>query len=286
MMVTEKQTTLQSDSNFIGTPCHVCEEHFAAGDTVIFCPRCHQIHHAACWQQYGGCARRGCAQLAATHSADKPRITDDDRAKQYRRPLPPWVPWTFVLLGIVLIIGVPLLRNTVFADKRPKLTVFIPRWENESYVETMVQAFEEERPDLQIQLIITPQGGAQSLYDQKLAVMIGAGDPPDLFALDWSRFVAFAEQGAFAPLDEWVASQPAAIEDIPEERLERGFIDDHWYGIPHSSRSSFFGIFHASPMYDEALELLERIVEAIPVDESVRDRYRIDMSLPYIPRLW
>ena len=60
----EKLEVLASDSPQVGRPCNHCAQEFAPGDEVVECPRCHKYHHAACWKEKGGCATRGCPQVA------------------------------------------------------------------------------------------------------------------------------------------------------------------------------------------------------------------------------
>lgn len=273
---------LDHDANCIGELCNACNEEFQAGDEVVLCPRCKQAHHAPCWQTHGGCTRLGCAQLASSAPEDKKRITDDDRAKQYSRPLPGWVPWALTVLGLFIIIGIPILQNTVFADKRPKLTVMIPALPDQAIIEQVAQEFGDLHPDLHVRVIASPYGQSGSLYEQKLSTVIAARDAPDIFVLPWARFMIFAEQGVYADLSPWIEQGPAALAELPQERLERGQVNGTWFGVPHPGRSAFFGIFRNSERIDEALDLLDRIISSIPVDEDVYDEYRLE---PYIPQM-
>lgn len=274
---------LAHDADCVGDTCQGCNNLFVGGDEVVACPRCKQVHHATCWQTYGGCSRRGCAQLATVESSeDKSRITDDDRAKQYQRPLPKWVPWVLTALGLFVLIGIPVLKNTVFADKRPKLTVMVPALPDQALIEQVAKDFGDLHPELQVHFIAAPYGQGGSLYEQKLATMITARDAPDIFVLPWAKFMAYAEQGVYADLTDWLAYPTDTVEKIPQERLERGRVNGTWFGVPHPARSAFFGIFRNSERVEEAVALLDRIVSSIPVDEDIYDEYRVE---PWIPQL-
>lgn len=53
--------------------CPVCQTSLVAGDDVLGCPDCHQIHHAECWAEVGGCGAYGCKQaFVAEKDANDP----------------------------------------------------------------------------------------------------------------------------------------------------------------------------------------------------------------------
>jgi hypothetical protein len=43
-----------------GATCPVCQSAIAAGEAVLVCPSCEQVHHSECWADVGGCATYGC----------------------------------------------------------------------------------------------------------------------------------------------------------------------------------------------------------------------------------
>lgn len=276
-MPEEQPFQLEHGHTGIGQICEVCHKPFAEGDRVIACPRCKQLHHAECWHDRGGCARRGCPQLASTIHEERPRITDDDRAKEYVRPLPKWVPWTVGVLVVTLLFGIPLMNKYVFADKRPKIRVMLPAGTDEPLVQAVAELYAENHPELQTEVITAPSGG---MYQQKLLIMVGARDAPDIFVLPYASFTQFVSMGLYADLSEWVESEPTALSRLPAERLQRGRVDDVWYSVPHPSRPLYFGVYAGSPLVDESVELLEQIIARLPVDENVEDPLTVQ---PYVP---
>lgn len=269
-MPNENPFVLDEGAEDIGELCPACDKVLSLGDAVIACPRCKTVHHEACWHDRG-CARLGCPHLATrVIERDRPRITDDDRAKEYIKPVPKWVPWTIGFLVLFLMIGVPVLRKYVFADPRPKLTVMVPSGTDEALIDLVATRFAAFNTDIQVEVILGPPG---DLYLQKLMIMIGARDAPDIFLLSYPNFATLAVQGAYYDLSEWVNSNPESIQGLPEERLRRGQIEGVWYGVPHPNRPLFFGIFAGSPLADRATDLLEAIIASLPVDESVEDRF-------------
>lgn len=45
--------------------CAICQSPVAAGEPTTTCPACGAVYHAECWQENGGCAVYGCAQVPA-----------------------------------------------------------------------------------------------------------------------------------------------------------------------------------------------------------------------------
>jgi hypothetical protein len=43
-----------------GTTCPICQTGIVAGEAVMACPLCEQVHHRECWTDVGGCATYGC----------------------------------------------------------------------------------------------------------------------------------------------------------------------------------------------------------------------------------
>lgn len=281
-MPAEQPFTMGHGHPGLGQPCTACLQPLQAGEEVVACPRCKQLHHVSCWAERGGCARRGCPQVAVAIRSDRPRITDDDRAKEYARPLPKWLPWAGVFLALFVVFGIPLLQKYVFADKRPKITVMLPQGTDEPLVQAVADAFAASHPELQVSVVTAPQG---AFYQQKLFIMIGARDAPDIFLLPYAAFAQYAAQGLYADLTEWVASRPEALAALPPERLQRGQVDGVWYGVPHPGRALYFGVYAHSPLVGPAIELLEQIIAALPVNENVEDVFYVEPYVPVVPRL-
>ena len=54
--------------------CPICQTMIEAGEFVVECPTCEQVHHRECWTEVGGCATYGCIEA--------PAPTEDKQAPQ------------------------------------------------------------------------------------------------------------------------------------------------------------------------------------------------------------
>jgi hypothetical protein len=46
----------------VGAMCPTCQTAVRAGEVIVTCPACRQVHHQECWVEVGGCATYGCKQ--------------------------------------------------------------------------------------------------------------------------------------------------------------------------------------------------------------------------------
>lgn len=67
---------------------------------------------------------------------------------------------------------------------------------------TIIQEFEAANEDIQVQ--VEPVGSGD--YYARILTQIAAGDPPDLLQIGDDAVPMFVDRGAFAPLDEYIAS--------------------------------------------------------------------------------
>lgn len=51
--------------------CPICQTTALAGEPVINCEGCDQIHHRECWAEIGGCGTYGCAKAPAVDKSDE-----------------------------------------------------------------------------------------------------------------------------------------------------------------------------------------------------------------------
>jgi multiple sugar transport system substrate-binding protein len=68
--------------------------------------------------------------------------------------------------------------------------------------QTIIQQFEANNPDVQVQL--EPVGSGD--YYARILTQIAAGDPPDLLQIGDDAVPMFVDKGAFVPLDDFIAS--------------------------------------------------------------------------------
>ena len=91
-----------------------------------------------------------------------------------------------------------------------------------------VNILKKELPDIDINWIITPAGQLQ----QRLNVMIGAGEPPDTFPMTMSQMIQWADQGIIQPLDSLLKNSYKNINNfLVEEDLKPTKYNNHSYGI-------------------------------------------------------
>lgn len=254
--MTEKLEVLGPDAAQVGRPCNNCGEELAAGQEVVECPRCHKFHHADCWKAKGGCATRGCPQVAQTVVGEKPHGDG---------PPPPIPKWYFAVGGLV-ILGLILL--SVFWPKPPdpaagrtKITVMdATSLELQEALVPAVEKFNETSATTYIDLQLLPGLGMH----QKLIVLIAAGDAPDIFTLDEEQFARFAQEGSLLELGRTPEGEPI-------------------YGIQHPARLAKFVIWGQTENPETAREVLDFIVEHIPpVDLEALRELQSQQSLPFI----
>jgi hypothetical protein len=55
----------RADGAAVGSMCPTCQTSVRAGEVIVTCPSCRQVHHQECWVEVGGCATYGCKQAPA-----------------------------------------------------------------------------------------------------------------------------------------------------------------------------------------------------------------------------
>jgi hypothetical protein len=51
--------------------CPICQTAALAGEPVVTCESCDQIHHRECWAEIGGCGTYGCPQMPTVEKSDE-----------------------------------------------------------------------------------------------------------------------------------------------------------------------------------------------------------------------
>jgi multiple sugar transport system substrate-binding protein len=84
--------------------------------------------------------------------------------------------------------------------------------------ERVIDEFEAANPDVGVRAVYTP---GQGEYQTKLATDFGAGNPPDVFLINYRRYGQFAASGALEPLESRLnASETIKLEDFYEAPME------------------------------------------------------------------
>lgn len=231
---------ITSGSEHLGQTCIVCQQTINQQDEVVVCPRCRTIHHVDCWKGKGGCGKTGCPQIAQAVVGERPEGDG---------PPPPVSKWV-ILGGLGALIALILLsiywpKPPDPAQGRTKI-VFL----GEAYYELtqemteLANEYNEASEEIYIDLQLLPPGSV----DQKLVVLIAAGEAPDVMALADDRFAYFEEQGALLALGEDDNGKPI-------------------YGIQHPGQLTQLAVWGSTIYPEEAQEVLHYFASRItPVD--------------------
>lgn len=213
--VVEREVTVTPSDGLEGESCTACGRPLQAGETAVVCPRCKAPHHRACWVDHGGCARRGCPQVALAllpDAAPARRGTGEGeaaarRAAARRRRWLVGVGLLTAALGVVALTWYPQIHRS----PEPVISVHVMAWaepgQGTQVLQETASRYQAAYPARQVTLDLVPYFA----YDQKLVVLLMAGDPPDLFALPADRVAFFARQQALADLTKrWETDRPGA----------------------------------------------------------------------------
>jgi multiple sugar transport system substrate-binding protein len=115
--------------------------------------------------------------------------------------------------------------------------------------ERLVEEFQAVNPDIGVRLLYTP---GQADYRTQIATDFAAGDPPDVFLLNYRHLGQYAARGALEPL----ADRLAASEILQEEDFYPATLDafryrgETLYGIPQNASSVV--IYYNQDRFDQA----------------------------------
>jgi len=232
----EKIEILAANAPHIGKKCIYCEKEFAANDEVVECPRCHQLHHVDCWKANGGCARRGCPQVAQTIIGEPP-AGDGPPPSMSRKHL-------LMIVGAVLaIVLVSILwpKSPDPAAGRIKIQVLLEAsFPEQMELQQIINDFNATNTEIYIDLQTT----TLSAIENQLLARMAAGDAPDIFSLPYARFERMQQElGAMYPLGD--SKYPA-------------------YGVQHPSQLRVLSIFVYTEHPQEALTVLRYLVSEMP----------------------
>lgn len=109
-------------------------------------------------------------------------------------------------------------------------------------MEQIVAAFEEEHPNVTVDLQVTPN----KEYWTKLQTAVSGGAGPDVFWMNGPRFQLYASNGVIAPLDD-VEIDTA---DYPEGLVDLYTFDGKLYGAPKDFDT--IGVWYNKELFDAA----------------------------------
>lgn len=98
------------------------------------------------------------------------------------------------LLAALMIVGAACSSGSEGTPVR--FQIFGDPAEQKAY-QQLIDAFEEKNPDVDVRLTVV---GSQEDHMTKLTTAFSAGNPPDLFLINYRRFAQFADRGVLEPL--------------------------------------------------------------------------------------
>ena len=128
-----------------------------------------------------------------------------------------------ILTALLLVAGLAFAQTTV------NYYSFTTDQDHIDELEALVAEFETQHPDIRIRTTTAPF----SDYFTRLQTDFAAGNPPDVFELNYENFVTFASRGTLAPLDARLAADPTLAGDtFYPAALEAFAYDGVQYGLP------------------------------------------------------
>jgi multiple sugar transport system substrate-binding protein len=148
------------------------------------------------------------------------------------------------LTRCLFLITFTLLLGAASAQTTINYFSFTTGTEQIDELETLIAAFEEENPDIDIEYTTAPFDN----YFTRLQTDFAGGNPPDVFELNYENFVTFASRGTLLPLEEHLTVDPAAT--FYPAALEAFRYDGVQYGLPITF--STVVLFYNRDLFDAA----------------------------------
>ena len=175
------------------------------------------------------------------------------------------------LLSVVLVLAVLLSTAVLPAIAEEKITLhFFHRWPNEPkgpYMDEVIRKFEEQNPNIDIVLIDPVLNDS---YKEKIRVLVGSSDIPDVF-MSWSgSFGAnLVKSGRVMPLDDMIAANKEWADKIVDSQWGPFQYDGKQYGIPWSMDGKVF--YYNKTVFDDlGLETPDTWEEFIVVLDALK----------------
>lgn len=152
-----------------------------------------------------------------------------------------------IMVGLlfVCLLAVGCSSNTNNSDKSSKETIkwWIPNWD-EDVARELVAQFEEENPDINVELSIL----TWDTMDNKIRVALMNNDAPDVITELESRIQNYASEGLLTELDSYY-EKDLDKSDFITSALDINTYDGKLYGVPF--RHDGAGILYNKGMFEE-----------------------------------
>ena len=100
------------------------------------------------------------------------------------------------------------------------------------YFERFAKWFEEKNAGTKVDLVLPPGEGG---YETKMIAMFAAGTYPDVFHLHFTRIREFWNKGTLAPMDQYIKSSKAPIDDFIPGVMVPFKIKGQTWGLPRDN---------------------------------------------------
>jgi len=127
------------------------------------------------------------------------------------------------------------------------VTITFQSWVGNATMKKFVAQFEEEHPNITVELQNAPAEGAST----KLTTQIAGGNPPDVAWLNASDTADFGSRDALVNLDDYIARSDIIKPDDYVDAFKT-FVtyEDSWYGLPLQGETT--GLFYRTDLFEEA----------------------------------
>ena len=258
----ETLIVLPADHELAGRQCIICGEELKANDEVVVCPRCKSPHHADCWREAAGCGKHGCPTVAVAVKKHETGARGDAHLLR-RTPREK----ALIASGIVLVLGLLAFAMRPGPDPaagRTAIGIMVPGGMYETnYYEPFIDEFNNSQSELYLSFSVTPS----IAYQQKLVVLLGARDAPDIFSLAEEQYAMFAESKGILDLTPYLEAEPELAARFFPDGMEQYRVDGGIYGVPHPRRrNEIFTIWSLSSNPDIAWDILAMLLEKVSTD--------------------
>lgn len=122
---------------------------------------------------------------------------------------------------------------------------WVPNWDEESAT-TLVEEFEAENSDIEVELVIT----TWDTMENQIRTALSNNNPPQVITELESRIPRLAEQELLAEIDPFLEDSSITKDDIVTSALDMNTVGDALYGLPF--RHDGNGVYYNVGMFEEA----------------------------------
>jgi len=134
---------------------------------------------------------------------------------------------------IMMILSVLILAISLAAcsnNDNEKVEISYGYWDDKqtAFIEETIEAFNEEHPDIEVKLEITPYDE----YFTKLDAAATGGGLPDVFWMNGPNLIKYAENGIIEPLTEHIEESELPLDPYPEALVDLYNYDGDQFALP------------------------------------------------------